>query len=134
MFYLVSQMALFLVLAAIAGVGVGWWLYYLRYQPQFVDGNESASPGSREQQQDRQREDDIFAIKRRLDQCFDENAKLRRDLKSAQKASVHAGNGSDTTTDAALQDKFKVLLEDLQLRDDTILALEKELERMRNSS
>lgn len=122
MVYLLSQMALFLILAALAGMGVGWWSNQLRSRPSVIN-----EPNV----------DDMFAIKRRLDACFDDNAKLRRNLKSSDskllKLSKKAG-ANDSASGSRLTDKVSVLMDDLQLRDDTITALEKELELARTTN
>ncbi len=122
MFYLVSQMALFLVLAAAAGVVAGWWLYRIHYRIHRI----SLSDGSAMTDSD-----DMFTVKRRLDNCFDDNTKLRRELKSARKQL--SNHTAESVTDGTDEDRVKVLLDDLQLRDDTILALERELERVRGN-
>jgi len=124
MIYLVSQMALYLILAALAGVGLGWWSNHLRNKPQITEWSVSE-------------DEDNFTLKSRLDKCFDDNAKLRRDLNSGnlQLKKMSKGNHSDNTRSSdSLVEKIKVLMDDLQLRDDTILVLEKELERSRNNN
>ncbi len=124
--YLVLQMALYLILAALAGVGVGWWFNHLRNRSQAVELQTIQSIDENE---------DAFSIKNRLDKCFDDNAQLRRELKLSNeqlqkmsKSNIPEPAGSKNT----LLEKIQVLMDDLQLRDDTILALEKELEMSRN--
>ncbi len=121
MIYLVLHMALYLILAALAGVGIGWWFNQIRNNSHVIEELD---------------EEDLFAIKHRLDKCFDDNAKLRRDLKSSNHHSqkIAKGNGSNTSSRENLKEKLQVLMDDLQLRDDTILVLERELEITRNSS
>ena len=134
MIYLVLQMALFLVLAALTGVVIGWWSNQIKNR---------TTPPVATKPVDEVAEEDIFAIKRRLDKCFDDNAQLRRDLKSSHKRmqklskSTKGGNtlGTDDVISADhLSDKIAVLMDDLQLRDDTISVLEKELEAARGAS
>lgn len=122
MVYLAIQMAIFLIVAAAAGVITGWWANQLRTNWNAKDEID---------------EKDVFAIKHRLDQCFDENAMLRRKLKKSEsvvKRSGRNGEVEDIGSNDALGEKVKVLMEDLQIRDDTIVALEKELEAVRSSS
>ena len=122
MFYLIVQMALYLILATLAGVGIGWWINELRGKPQTTEMLIE--------------DDNLIAIKRRLDQCFDDNAKLRRDLKASKQSSRKHFPGNETTGETStetLNEKIKVLMDDLQLRDDTLSALERELEKVRNS-
>lgn len=130
MIYLASQMALFLVLAALTGVIVGWWSNQLR--------NRATIASRVAEHVDEPTSEDIFAIKSRLDKCFDDNAKLRRDLKSSnnklQKLSNSHGGTDGSASANHLSDKIVVLMDDLQLRDDTILVLEKELETARKGA
>ena len=130
MIYLASQMALFLVLAALTGVIIGWWSNSLRNRT--TDATQIA------EHVDEPTEEDIFAIKKRLDKCFDDNAKLRRDLKDNNKH-VKILSKKQTDIDGSvsidhLNDKIVVLMDDLQMRDDTILVLERELEAARKGS
>lgn len=128
MLYLASQMIVFLVLAALLGIATGWWLNHLRNQPQPV------SLTAKDDLARYETDNDIFTVKRRLDQCFDENARLRRELKSAKERLTQSGNEQASADIQELQGKIQVLLDDLQLRDDTIVALEQELERLRNNT
>ncbi|MEE9351176.1 MAG: hypothetical protein V3U78_02855 [Thiotrichaceae bacterium] len=121
MIYLALQMALYLILAALAGVGIGWWSNQLRNRSHSVETSIE--------------EEDVFAIKNRLDTCFDDNAKLRRELKSnknqLQKHTKDKISVENSASDS-LREKIEVLMDDLQLRDDTISVLERELEVARN--
>ncbi len=122
MIYLVLHMAIYLILAALAGVGIGWWFNQMR----------NNSPAIEELD-----EEDVFAIKHRLDKCFDDNAKLRRELKSSNHHLQQTAKNIDsdnTSSPETLKEKIKVLMDDLQLRDDTISVLERELETTRNTS
>jgi len=125
MIYLVSQMALYLILAALAGAGFGWWSNHLRNKPQVTELLVSE-------------DEDDFTIKNRLDQCFDDNTKLRRELKLSnlqlQKMNSKGNHSDNLGSNDSLVEKVKVLMDDLQLRDDTILVLEKELEVSRNNN
>lgn len=130
MIYLASQMALFLVLAALTGVIVGWWSNRLR--------NRATVATQTVEHVDEPTEEDVFAIKKRLDKCFDDNAKLRRDLK-ANNQQVEVLSKKQENIDGSvsvdhLNDKIVVLMDDLQMRDDTILVLERELEATRKGS
>ena len=123
MIYLALEMAVFLILAALAGLVLGWWANYLRTKNNKVNLEEFV-------------EEDLFAIKNRLDQCFDDNTKLRRDLKSSNQKLEKVSkpkSQNDSAPKSNLSDKIKVLMDDLQLRDDTILALEIELKSIRDS-
>lgn len=130
MIYLASQMALFLVLAALTGLIVGWWSNQLR--------NRATIAPRVTEHVDEPTSEDIFAIKNRLDKCFDDNAKLRRDLKKTnnqlQKNSNSHEEADGSSSVDHLSDKIVVLMDDLQLRDDTILVLEKELEAARKGA
>ena len=115
MFYLAIHMALFLLAATLTGIGIGWWLNHLKGRNLY----------------DASLENDTFSLKHRLDKCFDENALLRRNLKDADKKIRKLGKkpaqAKDGGSDDSLQEKLAVLMDDLQMRDDTIIALEKEL-------
>lgn len=119
MLYLASQMIVFISLAVLFGLFVGWWFFrvYSNNQSYY---NEAVS------------NDDIVAVKHRLDNCFDENVILRRDLKSSRDKLSKLSEVDDESTQGSrseLNEKIKVLLEDLQMRDDTILVLEKQLNK-----
>lgn len=123
MLYLASQMVLFLSIAVFLGLFVGWWFFRVYANNQSLH-HEVVSGG------------DIVAVKHRLDNCFDENVVLRRDLKVSQdklsRLNVDDNDLSQQDTKAELYEKIKVLLDDLQLRDDTILVLEQTIEQQRS--
>ncbi|HIQ14466.1 MAG TPA: hypothetical protein EYH38_02695 [Leucothrix sp.] len=124
MLYLVSQMILFLIIAVLFGLFVGW-LFFRVFSNNQAFYNEAVS------------DEDIAAIKHRLDTCFDENVVLRRDLKSSQDKLSKLNTDSKSPSQnsiSELKEKVKVLLEDLQLRDDTILVLEQTIEKQKASS
>jgi sulfur carrier protein ThiS len=75
-----------------------------------------------------------------LEQCHRDNATLRRDLKEAEdkleKLQVRMENTENTDGDMlekleTAEIRVQALLEDLQMRDDTIAVLENELELLR---
>ena len=124
MLYLVSQMILFLSIAVLFGLFVGW-LFFRVFSNNQAFYNEAVS------------DEDIVAIKHRLDTCFDENVVLRRDLKSSQDKLSKLNTDSKSPSQnsiSELKEKVKVLLEDLQLRDDTILVLEQTIEKQQKGS
>ena len=120
MFFLVLQMAFLLVIALLIGVILGWWLNKLKTRQLIADANPTIDATQGQQ----------FALKNQLNKCFEDNAVLRRELKAArenaEKAKISTTNNQ---YDDNLQEKFNVLLDDLQLRDDTISALTKELQQ-----
>ncbi len=120
MFFLVLQMAFLLVIALLIGVILGWWLNKLKTRQLIADANPTIDATQGQQ----------FALKNQLNKCFEDNAVLRRELKAArenaEKAKISTTNNQ---YDENLQEKFNVLLDDLQLRDDTISALTKELQQ-----
>lgn len=122
MLYLATQMLLFLVAASLMGVIIGWWLAKLNKQEEVEPILE---------------DEDIYALKYRLDKCFDDNATLRNNLKQSHnkidEISREQTVVAQSTDSSFLQEKIDVLMEDLEMRDDTISALEKELERVKVS-
>lgn len=126
MFYLASQITLLLLVAIVAGVVLGWW--FRRVAADVVADDEMAQ-GS-----------DFFEARSRLEQCHRDNATLRRELQDANeqiqqfsKRLEHA-SGDEQETLARLEAaeaKATALMDDLQLRDDTIAVLERELEQLR---
>lgn len=128
-------MAFLLLVSALAGVIIGWWAKRVS-QPNRETNEEMLASDAMQTQ------DEVYTLKHKLDKCFDENASLRRDIKTKQtqlnrlnaRYEQSAENGDDSNNVAldALYDKVKALMDDLQLRDDTILALEKEIEAMKN--
>jgi succinate dehydrogenase/fumarate reductase flavoprotein subunit len=134
MLYLAMQMAFLLLVSALIGITIGWWAKRVSQVPAIDAGEESVvEPDNTEM------DDDIYALKNRLDKCFDENASLHRDVKAKEtqlrrlnaRSEPVEGISSDASSEA-LRDKVIALMDDLQLRDDTILALEKEIGAMKN--
>ncbi|MCK5727316.1 MAG: hypothetical protein KAH22_10875 [Thiotrichaceae bacterium] len=122
MLYLASQMVLFLSIAVFLGLFVGWWFSRVRASNK-TSPNEIVS------------DVDLVAIKHRLDNCFDENVVLRRDLKVSQDKLIRFDVDDDLSqqdSKVELNEKIKVLLDDLQVRDDTILVLEQTIEQQRS--
>jgi chromosome segregation ATPase len=129
MFYLVSQIALILVIAVLAGLAVGWWVR--GWLPTGGSFAVKTLP------------DDPFDARFRLEQCHRDNSALRRDLKEAE-AQVEKLKGrleNAETSDGDVQERLEIaevrvqaLLEDLQLRDDTVAALEQELLLLRSKA
>lgn len=120
MLFLILQMAFLLVLALFIGVILGWWLNKLKTKQAIENANPTIEATQGKQ----------FALKNQLDKCFDEKRALRLELKTACD-DLKKGNltkkGDNTIQDNNLQEKINVLMDDLQLRDDTILALRKEI-------
>ena len=134
MLYLAIQMAFLLLVSALIGITIGWWAKKVSQVPA-IDSREKSVARLDNIEMD----DDIYVLKNRLDKCFDENASLRRDVKvkETQLRRLNArsepieGVSSDASSEA-LRDKVIALMDDLQLRDDTILALEKEIGAMKS--
>lgn len=136
MLYLAIQMAFLLLVSALVGVFIGWWAKRVSQKPNNAGTEESVVLDTIET------DDDVYTLKSRLDKCFDENASLRRDVKVKQtqlnRLNIRYGqvnDANDSSNDTSLDllhDKVTALMDDLQLRDDTILALEKEIEAMKN--
>ena len=133
MLYLAIQMAFLLLVSALIGVAIGWWAK--RVSQPSIDTPEDSIVELDNTEMD----DDVYALKNRLDKCFDENASLHRDVKTketqlkrlnARSESIE-GIPSDASSEA-LRDQVTALMDDLQLRDDTILTLEKEIGAMKN--
>ena len=125
MFFLILQMAFLLIIALSIGAILGWWLNKLKTRQSIENANPTLDATQGQQ----------FALKNQLNKCFEDNAILRRELKAAEE-------GLNTTTisktdsesqDTNLQEKFNVLLDDLQLRDDTISTLTTELQQYKNN-
>ncbi len=126
MTYLILQIAFILAVATLAGLSVGWWL---RGKTE-VGGPHLLRDAS----------EDPFDARFRLEQCHRDNATLRRDLKEAEelteKLQHRLENTSDSQTDVlerleAYETRVQALMDDLQMRDDTIAVLERELEDAR---
>ena len=116
MIFLITQIAFFLLLATLIGVGLGWW---------FAKSKNNAEPIY---------DEDVAMIenKRRLDQCHKENAKLRREAKQykeqLEKIKAQAEIGDDEGLAEKLEAanaQIQALMDDVQMRDDMIAALEK---------
>lgn len=116
MAYLVAEIALFLLIAVVLGVLVGWLV------------------GKQKEQTAPSYDDDIEVLegKRRLDRCHREKAVLRRERKQYkedfEKLNKQASMGDNdnliATLDAA-NAQIQALMDDVQIRDDMITALEK---------
>jgi septal ring factor EnvC (AmiA/AmiB activator) len=126
MLYLITQIVLILVAAVLAGLGIGWWS---RGKLPCISFSASKTLP-----------DDPFDSRFRLEQCHRDNATLRRDLKEAEdkleKLQVRMENTENTDGDMlekleTAEIRVQALLEDLQMRDDTIAVLENELELLR---
>ncbi|OQX13097.1 MAG: hypothetical protein BWK73_13115 [Thiothrix lacustris] len=125
MFYLTIQIALLLTLAVVSGLAIGWWA-----------GNKTTQSRTLAQET----ADDPFDARFRLEQCHRDNAALRRDLKEAEeraeKLMARMENSTQPDDDVlerleTYEIRVQALLEDLQMRDDTIAVLENELEQAR---
>jgi septal ring factor EnvC (AmiA/AmiB activator) len=115
MIYLIAQIALFLLLAVLSGVLVGWWFWGRKQCIEQPDNSE-----------------EIIEGKRRLDQCHNKNAKLSRDLKQCRddldKLSHQIEVGDKAELLCQLEDanaQIQALMEDVQMRDDMIIVLQK---------
>lgn len=119
-------MAFLLFVSALVGIAIGWWAKRVSQQS-VVALN------------DKETKDDVYTLKNKLDKCFDENASLHRDVKAKEtqlnRLKVRSGHVDDTLSSSSpntLHDKITALMDDLQLRDDTILTLKKEIEAMKS--
>ena len=132
MFYLITQIIFILAIAIASGLGIGWWI---RGKTGPVNGPvPDDSP------------EDPFDARFRLEQCHRDNAALRRELKDAGERveKLQSRLGKATTVDNEVMERMErmeacevrvqALLEDLQLRDDTISILERELETIRRGN
>ncbi|MEN9501905.1 MAG: hypothetical protein RI964_1190 [Pseudomonadota bacterium] len=126
MFYLILQIAFILALATLTGLGAGWWLR--GKTGEVTSSIRETAP------------EDPFDARFRLEQCHRDNATLRRDLKEseelAEKLQHRLENTSSSDADVlerleAYETRVQALMEDLQMRDDTIAVLERELEEAR---
>ncbi len=125
MFYLTIQIAFLLTIAALIGLAVGWW----------VCGKMAHT-----RTQALEASDNPFDARFRLEQCHRDNANLRRELKEteerAEKLNARLDNSSQQDNDVlerleTYEIRVQALMEDLQMRDDTIAVLEHELEQIR---
>ncbi len=128
MFYLITQIVFILAIAIILGVGVGWWVHGKTQKT----GAALPVPEF----------EDPFDARFRLEQCHRDNAALRRELKEAgERADKLQTRLSKSKVDndmlervEAYETRIQALLEDLQMRDDTIAILERELQTMRSAT
>ncbi len=129
MFFLILQMGILLVIALTIGVLLGWWLNKLKAKQAIADATPTLDATQGEQ----------FALKSQLNKCLDESAILRRDLKDAEdtlaKGIPNKGKGSEDSKPKTnnLQEKFNVLMDDLQIRDDTISSLCIEIKKLKGA-
>ena len=128
-------MAFLLLVSALVGVVIGWWAKRVSQRPSMKESEKHSDIPD-----DFEINDDIYVLKNRLDKCFDENASLRRDVKVKEtqlnRLNARSGQIDDRANDTSseiLLDKVTALMDDLQLRDDTILTLEKEIEAMKST-
>ena len=131
MLFLILQMAFLLVIALSIGLILGWWLNKLKTKQAIEQANPTleATQGQH------------FALKSQLDKCFDEKTALHLELKSV-KDCLSKGKKSQVTDEKEennseleleLQEKINVLMEDLQLRDDIISSLRKEIAQLKKN-
>lgn len=126
MLYLIGQISGILLLATLMGLALGWWSRGLRLPQSTVDSIPMSL--------------DPFESRHRLEQCHQENAELRRELKESkeklERLQERLSDIDDDDVVSRLQsanDRLEALLQDIQWRDDTIAALEHELEQLRKS-
>jgi septal ring factor EnvC (AmiA/AmiB activator) len=126
MLYLILQISFIASLAVLIGIMVGWW---------------GRSKAGKAMLLPHESPEDPFDARFRLEQCHRDNAALRRDLKDAEeraeKLQARLDNTANTESDVlerleTYEIRLQALMEDLQMRDDTIAVLEKELEELRN--
>ncbi|HFC92965.1 MAG TPA: AtpZ/AtpI family protein [Leucothrix mucor] len=125
MLFLILQMAFLLIIALSIGVVLGWWLNKLKTKQSVANANPTIEATQGEQ----------FALKNQLNKCFEEKITLNLELKSAREAlSKGKTNQIDgKKQDVNLQEKFNVLMDDLQIRDDTISSLCKEIKLLKGN-
>ncbi len=124
MFFLILQMAFLLVIALSIGVILGWWLNKLKTRQSIANATPTLDATQGQQ----------LALKNQLNKCFEDNATLRRELKAAEEnlTKTVTPKVDKKSQDHTLQEKFNVLLDDLQLRDDTISSLTAELQQYKD--
>ncbi|MFZ1387394.1 MAG: hypothetical protein WBP46_12480 [Thiolinea sp.] len=95
----------------------------------------------RPQATDNQEESDPFGARSRLEQCHRDNAALRRDLRETEEQLEQMQKAKELTREGdmvgrlqAAEVRTQALLDDLQVRDDTIAVLERELDALRARS
>ena len=123
MLFLILQMAFLLIIALSIGVLLGWWLNKLKTKQAVANANPTVEATQGEQ----------FALKNQLNKCFEEKITLNLELKSAREA-LNKGSSPKRDykkQDVNLQEKFNVLMDDLQIRDDTISCLCKEIKHLK---
>jgi chromosome segregation ATPase len=127
MFYLTAQIAFLLTIASLIGLAVGWWVRNKITQLRPTLSTDAA--------------ENPFDARFRLEQCHRDNATLRRDLKEteerAEKLQTRIDNGTQQDGDMLerlemYEIRVQALMDDLQMRDDTIAVLENELEQLRD--
>ena len=127
MFFLILQMAFLLIIALSVGVILGWWLNKLKIKQAIADANPTIDATQGEQ----------FALKSQLNKCLDESVVLRRKLKTAKdnltKGNIDNVSDNNKPENHNLQEKFNVLMDDLQIRDDTISSLCGEIKRLKGA-
>ncbi|CAA6821552.1 MAG: Unknown protein [uncultured Thiotrichaceae bacterium] len=129
MFYLTMQILLIIILATLLGLGLGWWsrglMADIRQEKSDTEGEKEIDP---------------FAARSRLEQCHNDNAGLRRDLKELEEQlesfeRVKQLNQEDSDLLEQIKSaelRAEALMGDIQERDDTIAILENELEKLRS--
>jgi regulator of replication initiation timing len=123
MLFLILQMAFLLIIALSIGVILGWWLNKLRTKQAIANATPTIEATQGEQ----------FALKNQLNKCFEEKITLNLKLKSVRETLSKGGTKpkDDKKQDINLQEKFNVLMDDLQIRDDTISSLCKEIKHLK---
>ncbi len=125
MVFLILQMAFLLIIALSIGVILGWWLNKLKVKQAIADATPTIDATQREQ----------LALKSQLNKCLDESAMLRRDLKMAKENLSKLKNSKEVNKDQTennnLAEKYNVLMDDLQIRDDMILSLCEEIKQLK---
>lgn len=125
MVFLILQMALLLIIAVSIGTILGWWLNKLKTKKALADAAPTV-----EATQGRE-----LVLKNQLDKCFDDNVVLRRELKFAQSHQVTEEDDSpEQPNREELQEKINVLMDDLQMREDTVVSLTQELKQLQKRS
>ncbi|WP_298608103.1 hypothetical protein [uncultured Thiothrix sp.] len=128
MLYLIGQILVIVLVATFAGLGLGWWSRGLMadLRPQATNNEEETDP---------------FGARSRLEQCHRDNAALRRDLRETEDQLEQLRKAKELTREGdmvgrlqAAEGRVQALLDDLQVRDDTIAVLEKELDTLRARS
>jgi uncharacterized protein YoxC len=126
MLFLILEMTVLLIIALSIGVVLGGWLNKLKTKQAIANATPTVEATQGEQ----------FALKNQLNKCFEEKITLNLKLKSALEA---ANKGKTSQTDnkkqgVHLQEKFNVLMDDLQVRDDTISSLCKEIKQLKGEN